>query len=337
MDRYTLDTTMREISLDPLLLPLRKYLIYKPGVCPDDDSRFPDKPLRDCADGWAAEGVLRGLNLLARELELGRVKQCFIYDKEACLDDPIKQDVNLIRILPEETPGASLDDKPYVILAGGGAYKWVSTIIESLPTAAHMVKRGYTVFLLTYRVNTDRAALKSLDDLAAAIRYVSDHKQELGIRSEAYALGGFSASGNLVCNFGLPELGYKKYGLPRPAAMFPVYAYIDLKTRSRHNCIGDLLQPMFGANDSEYIDEYNIADRIGEGYPPCYIVCGRDDMSVPPSNSERLKRLLDDADIPSVLEEGGHAPHAFGDGTGTDVEGWPDRAIDFLEKLTARA
>ena len=26
-----------------------------------------------------------------------------------------------------------------------------------------------------------------------------------------------------------------------------------------------------------------------------------------------------------------------GDGTGTDVEGWPDRAIDFLEKLTARA
>ena len=28
-----------------------------------------------------------------------------------------------------------------------------------------------------------------------------------------------------------------------------------------------------------------------------------------------------------------NAPHGFGDGTGTDVEGWPDKAIDFLEAL----
>ncbi len=33
-----------------------------------------------------------------------------------------------------------------------------------------------------------------------------------------------------------------------------------------------------------------------------------------------------------MLEEGNHAPHGFGDGTGTDVEGWPMRAISFLEE-----
>ena len=56
-------------------------------------------------------------------------------------------------------------------------------------------------------------------------------------------------------------------------------------------------------------------------------------MSVPPVNSEQLMHLLQKACVPAILEEGDHAPHAFGDGTGTDVEGWPDRAIDFLESL----
>ena len=333
MERYTPDTTMREIYLDPLLASVKKYLIYHPGADSAENDRFPDSPIKDCAGSWAATGVLGGLNLLARESENKRVEQYFLYKPEECADDPLKKDVNLLRLLPQT---ACAGDKPFVILAGGGAYKWVSTIIESLPAAVHFVNRGYTVFLLTYRVSTDRAALKALDDLAAAVGYVSRHARELGVRPDSYALGGFSASGNLICNFGVPDLGYGKYGLPAPRAMFPVYAYIDLKTRSMHNCIGDLLQPMFGEDFASYTDEYNIVDRIGEGFPPCYIVCGKDDMSVPPSNSERLASLLAEAGIPAVLEEGDHAPHAFGDGTGTDVEGWPERAMAFLEKLTVR-
>ncbi|MBR5009481.1 MAG: alpha/beta hydrolase [Clostridia bacterium] len=343
MDRFTPDTYMRKLLSDPVWGPLGKYLVYIPnydapaGSEPVRQDDAPDKTLRECASGWAVEGVLKGLNYLAREIGRSRVKQYFVYDGCDCSDDPGKRDVSLIRLLPEDDMTARAKDRPFMIIAGGGAYKCVSTMVESLPTAVHMVEKGYTVFLLIYRVNTDRAALKALDDLAAAVGYALRHKAELGIYSGAYAVGGFSAAANLICNFGVPELGYKKYGLPCPAAMFTVYPYIDLKTQSQHNCIGDLLEPMFGENYAAYVDEYNIVDRIGNGFPPCYIVCGRDDMSVPPSNSERLKRMLDDAGIPAVLEEGGHAPHAFGDGTGTDVEGWPERAMGFLEKLTARA
>ena len=335
MDRYTLDTTLWEIYSDPLLEPLRRYLIFRPDrEAPDRDhpdlvGRFPDRPLRDCGDAWAAEGVLRGLNLLAREIARGRLEQVFLYKPEDCADDPMKKDVNLIRLLPEE--GSPADEgKPTVLLIGGGAYLWVSTIIESLPTAAHMVARGYSVYLLTHRVNTDKAALKALDDLAQAVKYVTH------IRGDAYALGAFSAGANLICNFGVPALGYKKYGLPRPKALFPIYTFIDLKTEFRHSCVRDLLKPMFGEEAESLADEYNIIDRIDRDYPPCYIVCGRDDMSVPPYNSESLARLLAGADVPAVLEEGGHAPHAFGEGTGTDVEGWPERALDFLESLRTK-
>ncbi|MCR4622620.1 MAG: alpha/beta hydrolase [Clostridiales bacterium] len=341
MDRFTVDTPMRCIFQDNLLSPLRKYLVYCPdnssadGTNQGQDERFPDKPLKDCASGWAAEGVVRGLNYLAREMELGRIRQYFVYGDEACSDDALKRDVNLIKLSPADTKPADSTDKPYIVVAGGGAYKCVSTLVESLPTAVHFVRKGYTVFLLTYRVNTDKAALKALDDLAAALKYISDHAKELGINGNAYALCGFSASANLISNFGVPGLGFKKYGLSKPAAMFPIYTFIDLKTRSQHNCIGDLLKPMFGDDHAVYIDKYNLVDHIDKDFPPCYIVCGRDDMSVPPSNSERLKQLLDGAGVPAILEEGDHAPHAFGDGTGTDVEGWPEKAVDFLEKLTA--
>ena len=46
-----------------------------------------------------------------------------------------------------------------------------------------------------------------------------------------------------------------------------------------------------------------------------------------------MKERLDAAGVPAILDEGVHAAHGFGDGTGTDVEGWPKRAIDFLESL----
>ena len=329
MDRYTLDTTMRAVFADPLLAPLQKYLIYTSVGEPGE--RISDKSIRESANGWAAEGVLRGLNFLARQMELGRVKQHFIYGGEDCEDDALKRDVNLIQLTPED--GASDTARPYIILCGGGAYKWVSTIIESLPTAVPMVERGYTVFLLTYRVRCDKAAPKALSDLAAAVRYVNEHKEALGVKTERCAIGGFSAGANLICNFGVPALGYKKYGLPKPAALFPVYAFIDLKAEGKHNCVPDLLKPMFGEEINKYIDEYNVVDRIDADYPPCYIVCGRDDMSVPPYNSEKLAELLLKAGVPAILEEGDHAPHAFGEGSGTDVAGWPDRAIDFLERV----
>lgn len=139
---------MREIYLDPLLASVKKYLIYHPGTDSAENDRFPDRPIKDCAGSWAATGVLGGLNLLARESENKRVEQYFLYKPEECADDPLKKDVNLIRLLPQTTCAG---DKPFVILAGGGAYKWVSTIIESLPAAVHFVNRGYTVFLFTYR------------------------------------------------------------------------------------------------------------------------------------------------------------------------------------------
>ena len=75
-----------------------------------------------------------------------------------------------------------------------------------------------------------------------------------------------------------------------------------------------------------------MAEHVDGDYPPCYIACGRDDATVGIRDSELLKTLLDQAGVPAILDAADHAAHGFGDGTGTALEGWPERALVFLEQ-----
>ena len=52
-----------------------------------------------------------------------------------------------------------------------------------------------------------------------------------------------------------------------------------------------------------------------------------------PENGQILKDAIEKADIPCVFEQGEQGEHGFGDGKGTSVEGWIDRAVKFSESL----
>ena len=230
-------------------------------------------------------------------------------------------------------PAAPAAEKPWIMLCAGGAYMSVCTMVESLPTARHMSEAGYDIFLMTYRVRGEKAALEALDDLEQAVRFIFANSASLGVHASRYAVGGFSAGANLISNWGAANIGWKKRGGTKPVCLFPVYTFIDLKREEKRDENAGLLKPMLGENYRENLEDFNVADHIDADYPPCYIVCGKDDNTVPPVNSELMRELLEKACVRAELEEGEHAPHGFGDGTGTDVEGWPERAIAFLESL----
>lgn len=333
---FTINSSMHDVFTTQELAPYRKFLMYS-GAAQNTDPAFAQKkarteqaPLSGLAHiGWSPEGIVSGLNCLLEAVADNRVQQYFIYDAAECAGNAEMEDVNFIRI----TPAHPKPDAPIVILCAGGGYTSVCTMVEALPTARHMLELGYETFLFTYRVRTNEAALKALDDLAAGIRYLNENSRSLGIDATRYAIGGFSAGANLISGWGVPEFGYHAYNLPKPLAMFPIYTFIDLKAAVKWDKNGVIQKAMFGSEYRSFINQFNIAEHIDADYPPCYIVCGKDDNTVPPNNSELMKELLDAAGVPAVLEEGAHAPHGFGDGTGTDVEGWPQRAVAFLEKL----
>lgn len=207
------------------------------------------------------------------------------------------------------------------------------TLVEALPTARHMVAAGYKVFLLAYRVGIPQAALHALDDFASAVGWLGEHAANLDINPTRYAVGGFSAGANLISNWGCPELGWRHFGLPKPICLFPIYTFIDLKAESDRDEHGGLLGTMFGEEWPKYLDRFHVVEQIDGDYPPCYIVCGKDDAVVSCRNSEMMKERLDAAGVPAVLDEAEHAQHGFGDGTGTGAEGWPLRALEFLSGL----
>lgn len=324
MEQVTIHSKAGEIEA---LKPYRKYLCYQAGF-EKPVTEYTLEELQAMIPSWSAKGQASGLQ---RVTELAEKQEILfdVYAEAECVDDPQKRDVKIWYL-----PAQGEAKKPFIILNAGGAYQSVCTMVEAFPTAVHFNRMGYHVFCLNYRVGGNGVVPKPLDDLAAAYRYIISQKEQFGLQSEDYAVGGFSAGGNLTCMWGTEKRCYKRYGLPKPLAMFPIYPVVA-RERLYNFGVDMFLSTMFGeyAESAKYMDSYDAGKLVTEGYPPCYIVHCADDSTVPVGNSTLLKTLLDEQKIPAKLEIGLVGEHGFGDGTGTDVEGWPERAIEFLENL----
>lgn len=333
MEKVNIDMTLRDIVELPELAEYSNYIKYN-GYVPDSAPREADPefdvPLSE--RGLIGAMTMKGMNFLLDCVDKGRSSLHRVYADADCIDEPEKRDVNIVRLVPERPD----PDKPYVILCSGGAYICVCHHVEAYPTAEHFVEAGYQVFVMTYRVRMPAVMPKALSDVAAAIRYIKKHEDEFGLDGDNYAIGGYSAGGNLISTWGTTNVGYKAFDLPKPKAMFPIYAAVDFSGSEIPERHSFFMVNMLGHSiTDELIARYNVLNHIDKDYPPCYIVCGKDDDVVPCENSERMKERLDCFGVPATLEEAAHAQHGFGDGTGFEVEGWPERAIAFLKQNTA--
>lgn len=278
---------------------------------------------------WNVESIVDGLNYLI-ELEQTGSHLFPVYSREECRADHSKKPVNLLHFPAKKT------GKPFVVLCAGGAYMSVCSAAEGYPVAKVFNELGYPAFVLNYRVGGSDLMPKPLDDLAAALRYIRSRAEEFHVDPDRYIVCGFSAGGNLTALWGTENHGYKTYGLPAPEALFPIYPAVSPKLwgASDNKAVAAFQKTMFGKDPSdEILREYDALEHIGADYPPSYIVCCRDDDTVPPVNSEALKKVLDGLRIPAVLEIGEHGGHGFGEGRGTGAEGWIERAAAFAESV----
>lgn len=332
MTEITEKMTLGDVVLLPELEPYKNSIKYD-GCDLDLNPETGDKEFFTTFEENTYQGglALKGTRFLLEMVRKNRASIYHLYDENQCKTYPKKKDVTLMRFVPEKID----ESKPYILLCSGGAYICVCHHVEALPTAEHFVDAGYQIFALTYRVRAEEGSLPAaLNDIDEAIRFITKHEKEFGLKGCNYVIGGYSAGGNLICNWGTTISGYKKFNAPKPKAMLPIYAAvgyekIDYSIRDNFYMVGQLGKDF----SEEKMKPYLILENVTKDYPPCFIICGKADSVVSCKNSESLKTALDKAGVPAILEETENDPHGFGDGTGFEAAGWPERAIKFIENL----
>lgn len=302
-----------------------KYLMYSKSPLAKMILMATPEQILEGTKTWSKVGMTLGLELIIKAANSGKEFIYRLYSDSECKDDKQKKDVVLFNF--------PVDKKtPYIVVCAGGAYESVCSLAEAFPVAARLNELGYNVFVLNYRVGGTGVLPKPVDDLAKAVKFIEENAEKFNVEKGVYAVNGFSAGGNLTCLWGSDNYGYSKYGLPKPKALFPVYPVTstNILHESEHS---KFTTTMCGKNATrEYIDSYDVVSHL-DNYPPCYIVACKDDDTVPYTQSVLLSEKLSEKGIKNILELGEKGRHGFGEGTGTSVEGWHKRAIEFFESL----
>lgn len=216
---------------------------------------------------------------------------------------------------------------PFAILVPGGGYYMVSSFVEGVPIAKKLNEKGISAFVVYYRVKKKAKYPAPMDDLAAAVKEIFSKAEEYGLDTENYSIWGASAGGHLAASFGTENMGYIKYGLPKPGALVLSYPVITMEREKTHMGSHDFL---LGRNADKKTEAFaSVEQHITENYPRTYIWCSDDDDVVPADNTRNMAAALQAAGIPvkSMICHG--VPHGAGPATGTAAENWINDAVSF--------
>lgn len=228
-----------------------------------------------------------------------------------------------------------------LLVIPGGAYTFISIRNEGTDVARVMTARGYTVFVLVYRLPgegwADRADVP-LQDAQRAMRVIRSGAASFGIDPAYVAVLGFSAGGHLAASL-------------ITAASEPVYTPRDAADLldARPACAG-LIYPVIAA-DAPYTHALSAQRLLGPApapaavarrspalhvdvaTPPTLLVHAMDDEAVPYQNTILFLDALRTAHRPTevhLFEEGGHG---FGIGPANAPAGqWPALFAAFLDR-----
>ncbi len=216
---------------------------------------------------------------------------------------------------------------PVAIICPGGGYHWVVSFNEGMPYAEKLNKMGVSAVVVHYRCGEKYPYPTPQDDLARAVRTVLRNAKRWNLDVDGYSVWGSSAGGHLAASFGTENMGYKKYGLPKPGALVLVYPVITMQEASAH--AGSRKQ-LLGAESTEEMRHFaSIEKQVSANYPPTFVWCGLADGTVDPENSRMMAEALQNAGVEYRYFAFEGVNHAVGVGEGTPCEGWLEDAAAF--------
>ncbi len=221
-----------------------------------------------------------------------------------------------------------------IMITPGGGYRWVVVDKEGYELGRWLSARGFTVFVLFYRLPGEGWAAGPdvvLQDMQRALRVIRHRASDFGVDPERVAAMGFSAGGHacadLAGRFAQPvytAVDRADRLSARPFVAAPIYPVISMSAPYAH---GGSREKLIGANADAALEQAHSPHRnIPENAPPHFILHAEDDDIVPVDNALLLRSALKARNIPVEMHLFAHGGHGFGlrKAIGKPVEAWPE-------------
>jgi len=229
---------------------------------------------------------------------------------------------------PAQPNGAAL------LVTPGGGYSVILIDGEGYQLAPSLTARGWTVFVLYYRLPGEGWANRAdvpLADAQRAMRLIRSRAATYGVDPEKIGALGFSAGGHL-CGDLATRHGTKVYDpvdvadrlSARPAIVAPIYAVQSMASPLAH---GGSRDQLLGPNSSKDVQRaHSPAQNVSAATPPCFLVHAEDDNVVSVENTVEMRAALKAAGVKvetHLFTAGGHGFGLPGP-AGDPARHWPE-------------
>lgn len=221
-----------------------------------------------------------------------------------------------------------------VLITPGGGYRWVVVDKEGYEIGRWLAARGFTAFVLFYRLPGEGWAAGpdvALADAQRAMRLIRHRARDFAIDPERVAAMGFSAGGHVCADLGA------RFAAPvytpvdeadrlsaKPICAAPIYPVVSMDPAIAHKVSRGLL---LGKVPTAEAEAAHSPDRnVPADAPPHFLLHAEDDDTVPVENTLRLHAALRARKIPVEMHLFANGGHGFGlrKAVGKPVEAWPE-------------
>jgi len=155
------------------------------------------------------------------------------YTVESKMIKSTQRDINILIIKPTKNARPQINTPGILWMHGGGLLRGSNKRIF-ISSAINLVKKyGAIIISPDYRLSKEAPYPSALEDCYAALKYLKEHADELGINKNQIMVGGESAGGGLTATLCMYARDKKEVNI---AYQMPIYPMIDcLETPSNKN------------------------------------------------------------------------------------------------------
>jgi acetyl esterase/lipase len=269
-------------------------------------------------------------------------------DIEFAKVDDVSLKLDLYRPVGTEAPPVGTEAPPLVVWVHGGA--WRAGSKDSMPLES-LVKRGYAIASVDYRLSPVAKFPAQVHDCKAAIRFLRAKAKQYGYDASKIGIAGSSAGGHLVAEIGVTNGHPKLEGtigehLAQSSAVQAIVDYYGptnfltiLKQSTPHGLSVRVpaLQLLLGSQPDENVALAKLASpvfHVDRNDPPLLMIHGDYDPQVPINQSHELHGRYKELGLSARLEViygGAHGGREFYDQARIDL------VDQFLTKHLRRA